>query len=309
VEPIETIFTARRQGERGAWSAAVVLTLLLHALVLGGIWVLRPFSPDLVQAQPPPPIELVFADAPKPRDEPSEFTELPEDRADTPPEKADFLSNVDSRARDESPATGESRLPRLEGASDAPHVALVPGETAQEPSAPSPETQEPPDPAEFAAGSLSRTRPAPRPREVPPSPDPRLLLMRPGNSDIFQESLLNPEGETPLYGGISLNTMAWDYAPWLQKFVRDFLRDWRAPYAYHMGLIDGWHVLELEIDPGGRLLRLDVREKEGSDALVQNSKLTLRALAPYQPLPESFPDKSLILRFKLTYSKATRPTR
>ena len=47
---------------------------------------------------------------------------------------------------------------------------------------------------------------------------------------------------------------------------------------------------QLEIDPGGRLLRLDVREKEGSDVLVQNSELTLRALAPYQPLPESFPD-------------------
>ena len=296
-----------REPRPSVWMSALLLTVALHLLVILAVRITNPFAGHPLVPAGPDPIRMVFARPPA-AETPSTFTELPPDRADERPDHPDFLSNVDSRARDDSPVRGESALPRMNGASDAPHVALVPGQTAQNPAAPSPETPEQPDRPDLAAEGLSRTPSPPRP-QLPPALDPRLLLMRPGNSDITQEALLNPEGETPLYGGISLNTMAWDYAPWLQRFVRDFLRDWRAPYAYHMGLIDGWHVLELEIDPSGRLIRLDVGKKEGSDVLVQNSELTLRALAPYQPLPDPFPEKSLILRFKLTYSKAVRPAR
>lgn len=310
--PIETTILGRqRRSERGAWSAAVVLTILLHAAVVAGVWVIRPFTPNPVQAQPPEPIQLVFVDAADAPDEPSFFTELPEDRADTPPEKADFLSNIDSRARDA--AAGEGALPRLEGASDAPHVALIPGEPSPRAPAPPPRPREAPDPSVDAPGPESVTL-EPRERgDRPPDderPDPKVLLVRPdGNSDIPQEAMNNPYGGTPLDGGITLNTVAWDYAPWIQKFRRDFLRDWRAPYAYHMGLIHGWHVLELEIAPDGELLRLDLKEQDGSDALVQTSDLTFRALAPYHPLPDSFPEKSLILLIKLVYPKVPQRTR
>jgi hypothetical protein len=302
-----TIPTGQRQRERGAWSAAVVLTILLHAVVLTGLWVLRPFSPDLVQAKTPEPLQLVFADAAKPSDQPTFFTEQPQDMADAKPDKADFLSNIDSRARDAAAGTGN--LPRLDGSVDDPQVAMVPGEAEPRAAAPAPapDSRERPDVPTKDGVSLE-----PRPREPQPMfplSDPKSLLVRPGNSDIAQEAMNTPDGGTPLDGGITLNTVAWDYAPWLQRFRRDFLRDWRAPYAYYMGLIHGWHVLELEIAPSGRLLRMDLLDQNGSDTLVQTSEHTFKALAPYQPLPDSFPEKSLILRIKLVYPQVPQRTR
>jgi hypothetical protein len=315
-----TILGRQRHEERGAWSAAIALTVILHALVVAGIAIFRPFTPDPVQARSQEPIPLVFVESPKAQEEPAFFSELPEEMADTAPEKPDFLSNIDSRARDASPG-GEGSLPRLEGASDAPHVALVPGETSPaNPKAPEEGSDEATEPAPDAAaletpaespGAEAALVPRKEERAENARPfDPSLLLARPrGNSDIAQEAMNNPDGGTPLDGGITLNTVAWDYAPWIQRFRRDFLRDWRAPYAYYMGLISGWHVLELEVAPGGELLRLELRNQEGSDALVQTSELTFKALAPYHPLPEDFPEESLVLRIKLVYPKVPQRTR
>ena len=298
----------RRESTTRIWSAALALTLLMHVVVIGSLWILRPFSPKPVEARPSDPIELIFEPAVNAENEdPSFFSELPEELADVAPEDPDFLSNIDSQARDEVAGDTENSLPRLDGSSEAPHVALIPGDPV--PAQPSTKEQTSPQQEQDLEALGSETTPYQEPQ--PPVTDSKLLLSRPrGTDDILQDAMNNPEGGTPLTGGVTLNTVAWEYAPWLQKFRRDFLRDWRAPYAYRMGVIHGSHVLELEILPSGELARLEVKVQEGSADLVTTSTFTFETMAPFQPLPEGFPEESLILNIKLVYEQVLpRPSR
>lgn len=344
--------------ERRQWLLSLGLALLLHLVLLVFLAWLRPFEPGDVRASVPEPIELVFEPAapaapqPERQDDPQFFSELPPDRADLPPEQADFLSNVDSRARDRREGGDEGGLPHLEGESEAPHVAMLPepvspaeqepgrGEALQEqpeeagpPSLdpsdePTPsETPEAPEKSPAEAG-LDPSRSGERPPEDTAAPDARrpplaapragdprqeilregraaddalVLLRRTGQSDLFQEEMNHRVGNVARFGDVSLNTVAWDYAPWLMRFRRDFVRNWVPPYAYFLGLIHGHNTVELEIAPDGTLLRMDLLEQEGHESLAQNSMAALRSFAPYQRLPADFPEETLILRIKLIY--------
>ncbi len=304
-----------------------MLTLILHALILGGIYVARPLAPRPVEARYAAPIDFVFTPKPisEPKqapdaDQPTAFTELPPDREDQAPDHADLLSNITSRARQENASEKDTGMPRMTGASDFPHVALSPGGGAarsEEHRPPeqgarltekdlTPQTNADGIPTEDPRGTAADKDPNIRRSELSPptaslDPDKLRLLSPLANYDILQDAMYNPDGGVFLPGGISLNTLAWPYAPWLQRFTRDFLSRWSAPYAYRMGMIHGSHVLELEIATDGRLLRMDLLQQEGDIVLVQTSELTFRTMAPYQPLPADFPEKTLILRIRLVY--------
>jgi len=248
----------------------------------------------------PEPIRLVFASSAATKPKPRFFTELPEDRAETPPEAPDFLSNVDARARDRAEGENKRSMPRLEGRSEAPEVAMKPGESVPQPGA---DADQDPAPQTLRPGAGDRTEDAARLRRSGRSG----LLRRPGGAgDLLQQAMDNPWGDTALNGDISLSTTAWDYAPWLQRFRRDFIRDWHAPYAYYMGMIDGWQVLRLEISPEGKLLDLRVLEERGHASLREASLLSFRTMAPFRPLPIDFPEKSLVLQIKLVYPPLRR---
>jgi hypothetical protein len=115
----------------------------------------------------------------------------------------------------------------------------------------------------------------------------------------------NPEGNASLTGEVSLNTTAWDYAPWLQRFGRQLMRSWMAPPAYSLGLLKegGWTVLELEIAPSGKLLRLDLLEEQGHPSLTLAAKGAVSTMGPIEPLPADFPEPKLILRLRMIYPK------
>ncbi|MCU0610514.1 MAG: hypothetical protein MUE60_01835 [Candidatus Eisenbacteria bacterium] len=321
------------------WAAAILLTLLLHAAVIVVMQFTRPLTPSATASAAPAPVEFVFAPPAaeaSTSEDPTFFSELPADRADERPERPDFLSSVDSRARDRVPG-GEENLPRLEGVSEAPHIrfdpaADVPQEAprieeeadAQE----RPIEEAPPDPATadaqafedagapMASLPLQSERspldarpdggPA-RPESPPRTPELRELARpttppRPqGASDFFQAEMQRPGGNAALTGSVSLNTVEWEYAPWLQEFSRRLQRSWLAPVAYYMGIIQGSTEMELEVAKDGSLQRLVVRDAEGHDSLRQTSVAVLEALAPYRPLPQDFPEKSLVLRITLVY--------
>ncbi len=334
------MISAQHRTRPRVWAFAVTFALLFHIGVALAARLLQPPSPAQPPAAEQPVIEVVFAPEPEPAaDEPSLFTELPPDRADERPESPDFLSNVDGRARDDVPGGTEESLPRLEGRSETPQVRMDP-EAAQRPEPSSEKTtpggveeagpsaaqeeadseaEEPvpgriDDPGDLFAESAPREAPVPfdETKIDTRQHDPLRDLRREkadvagGTSDIFQEAMDNPEGNALLREGISLNTMAWDYAPWLQQFRRDLLERWRAPYAYYLGVIDGWTVVELEIAPGGDVLQMQVLEEAGHESLRSSSLGALRSAMPYAPLPNDFPEDKLILRIKLNYPKRER---
>jgi outer membrane biosynthesis protein TonB len=330
----------------GIWAVSLVLAALLHVGIILGTRALRPFSPSDAHAFEPEPIQVVFAPEPAAAaQEPNFFTELPPDRAGERPEHPDFLSNVDSRAADDVPGGSAESLPAMTGESESPHVRLDPaggGPASAErqpetPPAPAQTVERPAEEEGQESEQEGRTEPVPSSvtgterrivsdmnalsrqsqrrlkeplrdyfRESQASSESAPSPLTEGASDRYQDSMSNPLGNALSSGGISLNTIAWDYAPWLQRFIRDVEERWRAPYAYYLGVISGWTLVEIEVAPSGELLRIEALDEQGHASLKNASLAALRAAAPYRPLPSDFPEDSLILRIKLIYPEHKR---
>lgn len=271
------------------------MSLVLHLLAVLFLWK----SPLLLSAATPPPkvdmVRLVPADL-SPAERRRLFTELPADRADEAPEKADLLSNVTSRARDMVPG-GDSNLPSLRGESATPSVQQEPEQGASgnagdsRPAASAGATSE--------AFGLTRAsdRQSPGGRPFPPG--------APGSSGVPQPDMDNPDGNAGLTGSVSLNTTAWDYAPWLQRFGDRLMDRWFPPTAYRMGLLKegGWAEFDMEIAKNGQVLRLEQVGDEGHPSLTTAALSALRTMAPTEALPADFPEPTLILRVRMIYPK------
>jgi hypothetical protein len=314
-------FALRQEQNGRTWAIAWALTLALHALVFVALQAGRHWVPAPPKPAAPEPIHLNFvrpppaSTAPK---TPTYFTELPADRADQPPAHADFLSNVTSRARDRVPG-GDQSLPRMSGETDAPSVAMTAGRVepkrastpAQPPAQPSASADakamvDAPKAAAGGTGAAGATATPSAPHDVTPSSsDFPSESAAPGNSDIPQGEMDNPSGNAGLTGDVSLNTTAWDWAPWIQRFGRRLMRSWYAPPAYYMGVLKdgGWTVVEMEIARTGEVLRMEVLEEQGHPSLMNAATSALRSISPMEKLPTDFPEKTLILRVRMVYPK------
>jgi Gram-negative bacterial TonB protein C-terminal len=328
---------SREPSARGRWWWALLATLVWHLIVFS---ILQWWAPwESFESEPThfEPIQMVFAPTPddsgaRDEDEPSEFSELPEDRADLAPEDPDFISNVDSRARDRATGDETTDLPELQGESEAPHVGMSPdvasppvddgsGQEESVTDTGDPEAADleasaetgadgtkilPADPRKSQDGR--RGRPAPdRDRAGRPFPTvpPLAQTVGPAISDLRQQEMRHPMGNVPLFGDVSMSTVAWQWAPWLQQFQRNFYRNWInfVPYAYRIGVIHGRQVVEVEVAKDGTLLAIEVQARDGHASLEEASLANLRSFAPYGPLSEdgSFPDPTLRLQVTIVY--------
>jgi hypothetical protein len=115
--------------------------------------------------------------------------------------------------------------------------------------------------------------------------------------------MANPGGNALLTGDLSINTTAWNFAPWLERFRRQLMHQWIAPPAYSFGVLKegGWALIEVEISRSGKLLRLEVLEEHGHPSLSEAAQTALRSVSPIQPLPADFPEPTLILRARMIY--------
>ncbi len=310
---------ARAEGVRGdgfgrAWLWAMLLALAAHSAFLIALRSVR--VPERVEltARRADALDVQLVPAPRaPADEPRFFTEQPDDGTSSPPDRADFLSNVDAVVQDRMPG-GADAMPASEGRADMPQVALIPGEDAVPPPLPGRPAEAPGEPeeavevpgaglaaapagaaptlAEALRAALGQDRPAPAGRT--------------GNSDILQEAMDSATNAAGA-GDIRLSTTAWDYAPWLQGFRRALLERWHPPQAFFLGLVEGWAVVEAEIARDGTLVRVAVLQEDVdhwslTDAAVQ----ALRRAAPYRPLPATFPEETLRVQVRFSYSGAKR---
>ncbi|HET9327396.1 MAG TPA: hypothetical protein VFQ05_11520 [Candidatus Eisenbacteria bacterium] len=290
-----------RKTDRRGWLIAWALTLALHLCAFLGLRWLPPLEPSSAASREPEPIQLVFTGSrPETREteKPHFFSELPPDRADASPKSADFLSNVTSRARDLVPG-GDETLPRMQGEGDAPTVNLDPDGKPSRPVA------APPDRQMTGFETTSPNSRAPDSPQRAGAVTPQSAPGAAGSSDIHQPEMENPGGNAGLTGEVSLNTTAWDYAPWLQRFGRQLMGAWTAPPAYSLGLLKegGWAVFELEIAPSGKLLRLDLLEEQGHHSLTVAARGALGSMGSIEPLPADFPEPRLILRLRMIYPK------
>jgi len=301
--------------DRDRWIIAVVLALALHA---GGLLVL--YCLPLAAAAPteaPKPVAVHLVLPPETND-PQFFSELPPNRADARPKKPDFLSNVTSRARDRVPG-GADDLPRMEGEGDAPTLKLEPnGSQASARSSPRSELEQ--TPAKTPKEGLEKQRQA-KTGEDPLSAlrpvDPEIFGQKNNDdlhkraasggsaSDINQPEMDKPDANASLIGDVSLNTTAWDYAPWVMDFERKVMRGWFAPPAYSYGILKegGWGLFQLEVSRSGKEISLELLGEQGHPALIRTAQSALRNASPLDPLPSDFPESTLIVRVRMTYPR------
>jgi outer membrane biosynthesis protein TonB len=103
-------------------------------------------------------------------------------------------------------------------------------------------------------------------------------------------------------GGISLNTTAWDFAPYLLDLKYRIKQHWIPPMAFTaLGSIHGYTWVRFRIYPNGKMEALEVIETEGHESLHRSSVGAVSGAAPFRPLPEDFPEDYLEITFGFYY--------
>lgn len=103
-------------------------------------------------------------------------------------------------------------------------------------------------------------------------------------------------------GGISINTTAWDFAPYLLDLKHRVKQHWIPPLAFTaLGAIHGYTVVLFRIYPDGRMTWLEVVEEEGHKSLHRASVNAIKGAAPFRALPDNFPEDYLEVKFGFYY--------
>jgi len=257
--------------------AAVIVSILLHVVLL------TPWLKDLAESFDFEELER------EPVVENIEFTLVSPPQNPTPTDQqSNFLSTVSSQARDVIDSDEITNIPRGEGV------------------VPIPDTPSPESGAEGGGAS-----------EVPPLPEETGDLSEALERSKFteqqspQRDQSQPE-QNPEYrhdgsarasiGGISLNTTAWDFAPYLLDLKHRIKQHWTPPQAFTLlGAIHGYTWVRFRIYPDGRMEAMEVVEEEGHESLHKSSQNAIRGSIPLRPLPKGFPEDYLEITFGFYY--------
>ncbi len=119
----------------------------------------------------------------------------------------------------------------------------------------------------------------------------------------FNQQESGTQGSGVAYvGNYSMNTYEWAFGPWMQKWVNQLHRHWKAPYAYsHLGMIHGKTLVKMVIKKNGIVESFEILDTEGHESLHEASEAALKAFAPYAALPSDFPEEYLVLTMELRY--------
>jgi len=269
-----------------------VLILLFFAGANRWGWLDRPV------VIPPPEAEPIVFDLTEPR-RPTEVIETPADAQPLEnPEDARFLSDQSVRARNRQDAAVDLLdRPHAEGAIDsrdlAPRVEDEPQDPSRSPSD-SPDTSRRLsdylvfDPSKPLSEDVVPRRPAPDDPARPSTP--------PGVPHDARDS------RVPETGGLSFNTYAWNYAPYMLMLKERIRRNIFPPLAFtRLGAINGVNFLKFRIYPDGRMEGLTLLGYQGDRSLARTSVNAVDASAPFPPLPDDFPEPFLEITGKFVY--------
>lgn len=124
-----------------------------------------------------------------------------------------------------------------------------------------------------------------------------------GSNQMFDQKKFSVEE----VGSITLSTYRWEWAPYINAMKNKLNRVWYAPSAYYeLGLIHGYTVIMYTIDRSGNIIEMEVLKHDGHTSLEKSSSDAIKALFPFLPLPEDFPDETLTITAKLFYPDLRR---
>ena len=103
-------------------------------------------------------------------------------------------------------------------------------------------------------------------------------------------------------GGLSFNTYAWEWAPYMLMLKERIQRNIFPPIAFtRLGAISGASLLRFRIYPDGHMERLAILDYQGDKSLADTSYNAVSISAPFPPLPENFPESYLEVTGKFIY--------
>lgn len=221
-----------------------------------------------------------------------EIIETPEEnRSLAPPEDAQLLSDKNALARDlEKRDLMDEDLPYSDGVFETKMIPRA-GERPSEERLAGEDGKSEKKPSEREAYSDYRLQGSGKASEFS-----RELLLG-GNATSHtsspQPAYKQKESSAKDVGGISFNTYAWDFAPYLLELKRRIEKNIYPPPVFtHLGF-GGKNILRFRIHPDGRLEGPLILGYEGQKALVRTSQNAIRVSAPFRSLPKDFPEKFL----------------
>jgi hypothetical protein len=120
----------------------------------------------------------------------------------------------------------------------------------------------------------------------------------PAHSVAFQ----NLVSSLSRHGGMSFNTYAWDFAPYMLAMKRKVEKNLHPPYAFtHMGMVSGTTLVRFTVHRDGSVSGLTIL---GSDAHFSLDRTSVRAIElsmPFLPLPADFPEDVLEVTAQFSY--------
>jgi hypothetical protein len=220
---------------------------------------------------------------------PMEFTLVsPPDNPTPSNEISPYLSTVNSQASDMSDAEQESDLPHSEG-----RIPIVDTPARERGAEGGGESELPPLPEKTTdlGDAFKRSK-------FLDQMSPRRDMSMPDETPDFK----NLGSVNATLGGISINTTAWDFAPYLLDLKQRVKQQWIPPLAFTaLGAIHGYTVIYFRIYPDGRMDLLEVIEEEGHRSLHQSSANAIKGAAPFRRLPDHFPEPYLEVKFGFYY--------
>jgi hypothetical protein len=283
------------RNKQSQWlTRAVAISILLHLLIFLGsalliTWDISPFaateSLSQTEENPPPPIVFELVDTPESA------------RTEQNRQPSKYVSDKSARAQNErAPEDLQIGNPFSEGEATAPQLPEQPQASRNIPEAPVPQSsaqaenvlQVPPKRSSFSREFLSPSQ---------QKPDEKT-----GEGELQRPATQNLRSRTPDLGSFSLNTYNWEYAPYMLRLKRKIEKNIFPPPAFtYMGMISGTSYLKFRISSDGKLEVLEVLDYNGHKSLMETSWRAIEVSAPFEPLPEDFPEKYLEITARFEY--------
>ncbi|HEU4463730.1 MAG TPA: hypothetical protein VFS53_01670 [Gemmatimonadota bacterium] len=297
---------------------ALAVSLLVHGVLIAPLWERwSPIAADpatVVASPPSEPIAFRIVD-PQPGPDAAPDTPTPnlsdaDRRASQPDAPADLPDGEAYRAgtspipsiprpagaaaRPAAPASPPASRPaaraaeRASGARELPAAedgtrarAETPGEEAEDAAPPRPEPGRT-DPRLTLGPTRIASPPAP-PAPSPAAPGGRLPV-----PEVDQRLTRAEAGSA-----FSLNTTAWEWAPYMQRLKARIEQHISPPAAFYYGTAAWISRVRFRIGPDGRLLEFRLLDHRGVENLQYVALDAITGAADYEPLPPGFPEPYL----------------
>lgn len=262
--------------DRRVWALAISLLIHLVLVLLVNKDVMIGFKDSSVPEEPERRIAFEVIETPE------------EHRSDVAPQDANLLSDKHSTAADAVQRRAEDDLsPYSEGLTDSKSVPQEGGSSFAETSEYYGGRSRRRSTGESGIGERRLSDGEEFSRDVLIDPPMAAAVKAP------RRSYRQTSSSAPSFGSIRFNTYAWDFAPYLIYLKKQISKNiYPPPIFTHLGF-GGMNRIQFRIYPDGQLVSMITLDFVGEAALVETSVMAVRMSAPFESLPEDFPEDYL----------------